>query len=209
MASHGEKQSTFSSKWIPVFHIGRHMVIMQRYYHSSFCYAPFYIFTCSIPDSKLSHETQQILNEYSDFHLIPHTSGKLRWLRCQRDLYQEEVSAYIGLDRGTYANYETPSRTSYPIDKLQKLAQLYQVPVTELMDEYNLFLFHGQGQQLSNLRKHLGFTQKKFALLLGVSRNTFFRWEHDQKTMQKNTWLKIHQISQTEHFFSHQKSSIN
>ena len=34
------------------------------------------------------------------------------------------------------------------MDKLGKIAELLDVEITELMDDYNLFLYHNQGKQL-------------------------------------------------------------
>ena len=50
-----------------------------------------------------------------------------------------------------------------PIDILKKIANLYQINVTELMDEYNLFIYYGQGKKLKELINNLNWTKKDIA----------------------------------------------
>ena len=68
-----------------------------------------------------------------------------RWYRYRCGLCQRDIADYAGIDRGTYSGYEEFVRDYYPIEKMLKIAKLFSVPVTELLDEYNLFLYNGQG----------------------------------------------------------------
>ena len=63
--------------------------------------------------------------QYRSLKDIRTTAEKLRWLRCQRNLYQTEVADYAGLERSTYIGYEEGERDSYPPDKLAKIAELF------------------------------------------------------------------------------------
>ena len=45
------------------------------------------------------------------------------------------MADFAGIDRSTYSSYEEDGRDYYPIDKI---AELFSVPVTELLDEFNL-----------------------------------------------------------------------
>ena len=186
-----ERYVTFSSKWQPIYRMGHHLVIMSRCVNAIPSYAPMYHLQFPYPNSKIPAELREITEQYADFRMVPTTAGRLRWLRCKRDLYQEEVAAYIDVNRATYANYEDDNRSSYPWDKLERLAGLYDVPVLDLMDEYNLFLYKGQGEQLTCIRHSLGMTQLQFAKMLGVARNTVIRWEQNQIIVSKSTWQKI------------------
>lgn len=60
---------------------------------------------------------------------------------------QREVADRLGIHRSTYIHYEEDERDYYPIQHMEKLADLYGVPVTELLDEYNLFLYGNQGRK--------------------------------------------------------------
>lgn len=61
------------------------------------------------------------------------------------------------------------------LDIMDKLAKLCQVPVTDLLDEYNLFLYQGQGLQVRALRESRGMSAPQFAGSLGVYATTVRR----------------------------------
>ena len=46
---------------------------------------------------------------------------------------------------------------------MEKIAQLFEVPVERLLDDYNLFLRNGQGKQIKAIRMKLGLTQREYA----------------------------------------------
>ena len=39
---------------------------------------------------------------------------------------------------------------------MEKLAELFEVPLENLLDDYNLFLLRGQGEQIKAIRQRLG-----------------------------------------------------
>ncbi len=126
---------------------------------------------------------------------ITEVADKLRWYRYQKALLQSDVAAYLGIERSTYHHYESGSKEYYPLAHMEKLATLYDIPVENLLDEYNLFLYHGQGTQVRAIRTEQGLTQKAFADKLGVRLCALKRWETDKATMQKSTWHRHFQIS--------------
>ena len=73
---------------------------------------------------------------------------------------------------------------------MEKLAELYDVPVEELLDGYNLFLYKGQGEQIQKIRQGLGLTQKQYAQRLGVSFDHLRKWEQNRVRIYKLTWEK-------------------
>ena len=73
---------------------------------------------------------------------------------------------------------------------MEKLAESYDVPVEELLDEYNLFLYKGQGEQIRKIRQGLGLTQKQYAEQLGVPPGTLKQWEQNRVRIYKSTWEK-------------------
>ena len=103
---------------------------------------------------------------------------------------QKEVAEQIGIDRNTYIHYEEYGRDYYPIEHMEKLAELYDVPVEELLDGYNLFLYKGQGEQIQKIRQGLGLTQKQYAQRLGVSFDNLRKWEQNRVRIYKSTWEK-------------------
>ena len=73
---------------------------------------------------------------------------------------------------------------------MEKIAQLFEVPVDTLLDDYNLFLRNGQGNQIKAIRTKLGLTQKQYADKLGVSLCSLKQWEQNRKQIFKSTWEK-------------------
>ncbi|MDE5564125.1 MAG: helix-turn-helix domain-containing protein, partial [Oscillospiraceae bacterium] len=106
-------------------------------------------------------------------------SDKLRWHRIRIGMFQKDVAAIMDVDRQTYSNFEMNVLKYYPLDKLKRAAELFGVDVTELLDEYNLFLYRGQGEQLRVLRARLGMTRIEFAAQLGIPVGTLKQWECD------------------------------
>ena len=119
--------------------------------------------------------------QFSDFSEITETADKLRWLRYQNGLRQRDVADYAGIDRSTYVHYEEYGKDLYPLEHMEKIAQLFEVPVDMLLDDYNLFLRNGQGEQIKAIRTKLGLTQKQYADKLGVSLGNLKHWEQNRK----------------------------
>ena len=127
---------------------------------------------------------------FSDASEITETADKLRWLRYQKCLRQRDVADYAGIDRSTYVHYEEYGNDLYPPEHMEKIAQLFEVPVESLLDDYNLFLRNGQGNQIKAIRTKLGLTQRQYADKLGVSLGNLKHWEQNRKQIFKSTWEK-------------------
>ena len=118
------------------------------------------------------------------------TEDLLRWLRYQKGLRQRDVADYAGIDRSTYVHYEEYGKDLYSPEHMEKIAQLFEVPVDTLLDDYNLFLRNGQGNQIKAIRMKLGLTQRQYADKLGVSLGNLKHWEQNRKQIFKSTWEK-------------------
>lgn len=128
--------------------------------------------------------------QFSDFSEITGTADKLRWLRYQNGLRQRDVADYAGIDRSTYVHYEEYGKDLYPLEHMERIAQLFEVPVESLLDDYNLFLRNGQGKQIKAIRMKMGLTQKEYADKLDVSLGSRKQWEQNRKQIFKSTWEK-------------------
>lgn len=73
---------------------------------------------------------------------------------------------------------------------MEKLAGLYGVPVEELLDEYNLFLYKGQGEQIRKNRQGISLTQKQYAEWLGAPLDHLKKWEQNRVRIYKPTLEK-------------------
>ncbi|MCO7160818.1 helix-turn-helix domain-containing protein [Agathobaculum butyriciproducens] len=141
----------------------------------------------------LPHKFQDVEKfnlQFPDFSEITEMADKLRWLRYQKGLRQRDVADYAGIDRSTYVHYEEYGKDLYPPEHMEKIAQLFEVPVDTLLDDYNLFLRNGQGNQIKAIRMKLGLTQKEYAEKLGVSLGNLKHWEQNRKQIFKSTWEK-------------------
>ncbi|MBS6824056.1 MAG: helix-turn-helix transcriptional regulator [Oscillibacter sp.] len=49
-------------------------------------------------------------------------------------LRQRDVADYAGIDRSTYVHYEEYGKDLYPPEHMEKIAQLFEVPVETLLD---------------------------------------------------------------------------
>ena len=60
---------------------------------------------------------------------------RLRDLREDHDLKQEEVAKLLGIQQTVYSRYERGART-IPLEHLVKLAEFYQVSVDALLERW-------------------------------------------------------------------------
>ena len=154
-------------------------------------YAPLYIHSFQLVQPHTIVEAEKFNIRYSDPSQINNTPDKLRWYRYKQGLRQKDVAEYAGIERSTYSSYEEIGRDYYPIGTMRKIAELFSVPVTELLDEFNLFLYHGQGQRIKQARALKGMTQKEYAKYLGVPFGTLQQWEQERISISKNTWENL------------------
>lgn len=94
----------------------------------------------------------------------------------------------MGLPLPRYIDMETGTCTHYPAAVMDKLAALYQVPVEDLLDEYNRFLYRGQVRQIIALREKLGLSRTAFARQFGISERSLRAWESEEKVISKGCW---------------------
>ena len=98
---------------------------------------------------------------------------------------------YAGIDRKTYIHFEEEERDYYPPDKIDAIAELYDIDATCLLDEYNLFLYQDQGKQIRTLREQNGMNAKEFANVLGIDEHKLRKWERNKIRVSKQTWKRL------------------
>lgn len=89
-----------------------------------------------------------------------------------------------------YGDFETGHVSYLPKDIADKLAEFYHIPVDDLLDDYNRFLYYGQGQALLSHRKKLGMKKKPYARMLGIEPNLYRIWESEKKQVSRKSWNK-------------------
>ena len=127
-------------------------------------------------------------NNTENLETIP---DKLRFYRLKNGLEQKNVANVLGISRDNYISYENNSRDYYPAEVMDKLAKLYKVDVYALLDDYNTFLYNGQGQQIKTIRKRHSLTQKQLAKILDVQLVRIKRWEREENRILKFNWEKL------------------
>ena len=168
--------------------------ILYKTDNGTVTYSPLYIHTFRFLSNRHLSGAQKFLYENPDPDKLATVSDKLKWYRYQNGLLQSDVAKAMEIDRTTYSRYEENVLDAYPLDKLEKASELFKTNVTSLLDEYNLFLYNGQGEQIKRLRKSLNLTQSEFAGRLNVSLKTVQRWEQDKVRIQKGTFERLKEL---------------
>lgn len=167
---------------------------MSRHANDVVTYAPFYIHSFRLIAAHKLVDAEKFNIRYTSPTQIDNTPDKLRWYRYQKGLLQKEVAATIGVDRSTYCGYEEGEHDYYPMPMMNKLAELFGVSVTSLLDEYNLFLYYGQGKQIKMMRELRQMTIREYAQHLGIYASNLKRWENDEMRITKKSWARLCEI---------------
>ena len=184
------ERTPFEAKWRLLARVGVHCYILISNISGAVKVAPLQILQFPVVLPHKFQDAEKFNLQFPDFSEITETADKLRWLRYQKGLRQRDVADYAGIDRSTYVHYEEYGKDLYPLEHMEKIAQLFEVPVDTLLDDYNLFLRNGQGEQIKAIRTKLGLTQKQYADKLGISLGNLKPWEQNRKQIFKSTWEK-------------------
>ena len=133
----------------------------------------------------------EFLQHYPTPDLLNTTADKLRWYRLTNGYLQKEIADMTGIHRSTYVHYENNEQKLYNIDYLQKIADIYNVNIACLLDDYMMFMYKGQRKQIKALRKSLGLTQKQLAEIFKTPKSNIKHWEQESSFMQYNNFVKI------------------
>lgn len=163
---------------------------MCRNKEGSIRYAPLCIHSFPLITSRKYAEAERLFNQYQGYEAIDTIPERLKWCRDNLGLTQQEVAERIGITRGSYIDLETGAVDYYDKAIVDKLAKLFGVDAADLLDEYNAFLYAGQGQAIKAYRMQLGLGIKPFARLLKTDANSVRHWEAETKRISKNSWEK-------------------
>lgn len=156
------KQAPFGAKWRLLAQVEVRCYILISNISGSVKVAPLQILQFPVILPHKFQDAEKFNLQFSDFSEITETADKLRWLRYQKGLRQRDVADYAGIYRSTYIHYEEYGKDFYSPKHMEKIAQLFEVPVERLLDDYNLFLRNGQGKQIKAIRMKLGLTQREY-----------------------------------------------
>ena len=100
---------------------------------------------------------------------------------------QTEVAQRIGMSDSAYKAIEAGVTQHIAKEVVEKLAQFYQLPVTDFLDEFNRFLYDGQAERIQAYRKTLGLGRKPYARAMGIPRKCLQEWERGRKTIRRKS----------------------
>ena len=124
-------------------------------------------------------------------HFSPVTIGdRIKFYRYEKRLRQTELAKRVGIDVSTLKHYENTNR-NYDLDKLSRIAEVLDVDVNVLYDDYHLFLSADYGAKIKALRNSLGLTQAIFAEKYNTTAKTVKGWEHERVRVSRKTWERM------------------
>lgn len=163
---------------------------MVRSLSGNIQFAPLLILHFSLLMPRKMLDAQKFYLRFEGPVQMTEIADKLKWYRYHKALLQKDVADYIGIDPKTYSKYEEYGRDQYPISSMSRLAELYEIPLEELLDAYHLFLLRGQAEQLKTLRESKKLTQKEFAESIGVPLGKYKHWEQGKVKISRSNGKK-------------------
>lgn len=179
-----------TDKWRVLSKINDNTYILVKSKNNKMIYAPLVIFSFRFINGHTYKECEKYNFVVKDFDRLTQIGEKLRYIRLNKGLYQDEVAERIGIDRTTYMNYEKGVRV-YQYDIMKRLAELYNVDVNVLLDDYHRFIYNNQGKNIKTIRKSLGLKQYELANELGVSLTVIKRAEQEEVRFLKKNFDKL------------------
>lgn len=151
-------------------------------------YAPLCIHSFHLIAPRKLLEAQLFNQQYYRYEELTNISDRLRWCRHRLGLMQKEVAELIGITQAHYRNYEVGHVDYCPKEIVDKLAVLFGISAKDLLDDYNLFLYRGQGEMIKKCRESFGMERKEFAKMIHVNARLLGAWELKRKRISINSW---------------------
>lgn len=162
--------------------------IMCRTVDSRPQYMPLYIHSFRLLAPRKLLEAQLFNMQYRCYEDIAFVPDRLRWCRHSMGYMQSEVAEMLGISRAVYIDLECGVTQHLPDGVAEKLSQLYNLPVTDFLDEFNRFLYDGQAQRIRAYRESLGLGRKPFARYTGIPLSSLRGWEDGKKVISIKCW---------------------
>lgn len=111
--------------------------------------------------------------------------NKVKEIRNELELSQEDIAKVLNVKRGTYASWECGSDV-IPTRQIYKLAEYFKLSIDYLLEISNQghMVYHGSdinlsdvGNNICNLRKKSNLSQKAFAESIGINQSTLWAYE--------------------------------
>ncbi len=188
------KKAPFSRnapKWRLFLKISDNLYVFSKQRNGRTIYSPLAIHSFQFLRPKKLTDAEKFNIQYPNPAMLTTTADKLRYYRYKNPCSSGKSLTMQGLTKAPIFIMKTRNMTTTRIDKLGRIAELLEVDITDLLDEYNRFLYDGQGWQIRKIRKSMGLTQYQFGKLYGVSAGAVKRWESGKVRVTKGTWTKV------------------
>lgn len=186
-------KSSFYDNWHLFNQISNNFYVLTKTNNDyNIKYALVYVFNFRVVYPHWNTKAEMLFYKYPDPNKIPTVAERLQYYRHKKSLLQKDVAKAVGIDRTTYISYENLNHKNYNMNILQKIADLFEISIISLLDDYNYFLYNGQAKQILDKRKSLGLTQYRFGELYGVSVRTVRGWEKNRIQISKKVWERIY-----------------
>ena len=133
-------------------------------------------------------EATQFNQRYRCYEEIESVQDRLRWCRHSKGLMQVEVADKVGMTHSVYKAIEEGFTQHIQPELAERLAQLYNVPTKDFMDEFNRFLYEGQATRIRAYRESFGMSKKQFAREMGIPIRCLQEWESDKRVISMKSW---------------------
>lgn len=161
---------------------------MSRTVDGVSCFSPLCLHTFRLLAPRRLLDAQLFIQKYRRYEDINSVPDRLRWCRHSKGLTQEEVANAVGIYKRSYAKLELEHKETPSLDKMERLAAFFEIPISDLLDDYNLFLYRGQAQQVREHREKLGLNVPQFALHYKINPENVYAWESDAKVISRKMW---------------------
>jgi len=152
-------------------------------------YIPLYIHSFKLIRTNNDTKKNIFLKQNPDNLTIPE---KLKYYRHRENLHQEDIAHYLGIERTSYWGYENRELKYYPFEVMLRLSERYEVDLYDLVDNYHIFIYNNQGENIKRIRKELGnITQIKLSQILGVNLGVIKHLEQNKVRISKRNYNKL------------------
>ena len=129
---------------------------------------------------------------------------KIKDLREDNDLTQQNIADYLQVSRGTYSMYELGTNI-IPLKLLDKLSLKYEVPIDYLVGLSNTksnnnitaMNYNEMCKRLKELRKKNNLSQEQIADILNITQSHYATYENGHNTIPITRLITLAQLYKT------------
>lgn len=128
--------------------------------------------------------------------------NKVKEIRNELELSQEDIAKVLNVKRGTYASWECGSDV-IPTRQIYKLAEYFKLSIDYLLEISNQghMVYHGSdinlsdvGNNIYNLRKRNNLSQKSFAESIGINQSTLWAYEKGKTLITLSSLISLAKV---------------